>query len=101
MSKFSKFIDIIPLSNIKNINIEKIKNIIINTKKENDKETYDYKKDNITLKIKDIIRETLLNTLDKEIPYNILTDLNINDNIKKHIDLLIINIKIKNIIIKK
>ncbi|HIH2763250.1 MAG TPA: GTPase Era [Candidatus Azoamicus sp.] len=99
LTTYSNFIEIIPLSNIKNINIEKIKSIIENLKIENTLNKHIYNKDKIEFKIKDIIRETLLECLNKEIPYSTL--INLNKNINKNTTLLDITIQIKKYNYKK
>lgn len=93
LSDYSNFIEIIPLSSKENINIEKFKKILDNIEIKNPIKKHLYKKDTIELKIKDIIRETLLDSLNKEIPYNI--EININEKINIHTELLNIDIKIK------
>lgn len=99
LSEYSNFIEIIPSSNIKNINIEKIKDIIINTHLEKELEKHIYKKETLELKIKDIIRETFLDLLNKEIPYNL--PINTNKDINKNTRSLDIDIQIKKYNYKK
>lgn len=90
LSDYAIFQEIIPISNIKNINIQKLKEIIKNYHIEKTLKKHIYKKDTLNLKIKDLIRETLLNNLSDEIPYNLV--ININE-IKTHSTTLDIEIK--------
>ncbi|HIH2762305.1 MAG TPA: GTPase [Candidatus Azoamicus sp. MARI] len=99
LSDYSNFIEIIPLSNIKNINIKKTKDIIDNIRIDKTIEKHLYKKETLDLKITDIIRETFLDLLNKEIPYNIT--INIEEHINKYIKELNININIKKYNYKK
>lgn len=100
LSNYSNFIEIIPLSNIKNINIEKIKNIITDIHIEKTLDKHLYKKDTQELKIKDLVRETLLDSLNEEIPYNIATNIELNKNIHVlNVDIIIKKYNYKKIII--
>lgn len=98
ISTYSQFQEIIPISNVKNINIDIIKNIIKNYNAEKSLNKHIYKKETINSKIKDIIRETLLTKLNDEIPYNLI--ININE-IKKNTNILDIEIKFKKYNYKK
>ena len=97
------FTHIIPISSKKNININKFKTIIADVNK--NKVIYNYTNETKYNLIKDIIRESLLKNLNKEIPYTskiIIENKEININIKTlYIILLIKKINHKKIIIGK
>lgn len=87
--KYPEINEILPLSNTKNINIETLKNII-----NLNKYIKNIKINNIEVFIKDNVRETLLNKLDKEIPY--ITQINIqNTKINENIKILILELTVK------
>lgn len=91
LSSYTNFLAIIPVSNITNENIKNVKNEISINSSKNKKISYESNKDEVKIKILDIVRETILNTLNKEIPYKIKIEVpqNININTNK------INIHIK------
>lgn len=87
--KYKEIKEIIPISNIKNINITSLKKIINITKYEKNNQPNDIK-----MFIEETTRETLLNKLDKEIPY--ITKIYIkNTNIQKNIKILILELIVK------
>lgn len=94
ISKF-KINDIIPISNLKKYNINKLNYLINKFKPKKEIEKYKEKKDTIEIQIIDIIKETLLEYLDKEVPY--LTKIEIEKIIKNKniINEVHLNIKIK------
>lgn len=77
IKNFSKFDHIIPVSNTQHINIESLNNILdsYNFKKSYEKIYLPESKYNFT---KELIRETLLNKLNKELPY--ITKINIENS---------------------
>lgn len=90
--KYKKINQIIPISSKENININKIKSILNINNNENNI-TQKYKK-NYMLITKNLIRETLLTKLDKEVPY--LTEINIlNKKLNKEIRNILIQLNIK------
>lgn len=92
LSKYSTFIEIIPTSNKKKQNTDTINKVITNFKPKTNITNYIYKKDKIKFKIIDIIRETLLEKFQKEIPY--ITKIELH-NFSENNDVLDINIIIK------
>lgn len=84
--KYKDIKEIIPISNIKNININNLKKIIEITKYEKSNEPYDIK-----IFIEETVRETLLNKLEKELPY--ITKINLkNTSIIKNIKIIILEL---------
>lgn len=94
-NKYTDIKQIIPISNTKNINIEIITSLIKNSIDFTNTyyEYKDIKKKDYTLITKEFIRETLLNNLDKEIPYSTTSEI-LNKNLNKNITNLTIKLNI-------